>query len=522
MSRDRLGQFVKLVESDPIEFLCRLRIHDKDGSERTFNPPFQEQVFALQDLMSPARTVVHLKPRQVGRSTLECAYNFYYTYWCPDACKTIIMAHEADATDAIHQKIKTFHETLPSVMQRPIDRSNKKELVFSDTHGGFRCLTAGGKGGGRAWTYQRIHADEMAYWPNAHDVWASITSTTDQNGKHYRASILSTPNGPGNLFHEKVKLARQAAIDGDDTVRFRFFKWSDHHSYRMTPPDKWEPDHVEWELMQTHGLDLDQVYWRWHKINGVDGVGIERFRREYPLTVEEGFMVFDGSWFDAEYLNEVLSTLRPTEGQMRIFERPDRSITYAIGVDPSWCNGGDYAVAQVLSSDGRQVATFSTNQGGDVLFAEKVADLSMTYGKARVLVEANPGGAGTVVLRELQKAGIPLWWEPPKIGMRPSRHPKPWKTTRGNKEEGYSHLRQMVNGDVLTLNDETTVIELMHIREQNGKIEGQDGEHDDHAMALMLAEVNRRTLPKARVNPSPFRRRYTAEKHPFSYKTPIR
>tara|TARA_R110002050_G_scaffold51386_4_gene118172 strand:- start:545 stop:1144 length:600 start_codon:yes stop_codon:yes gene_type:complete len=192
-------------------------------------------------------------------------------------------------------------------------------------------------------------------------------------------------------------------------------------------------------------------------------------------------------------------------------------MTYAIGIDPSWCNGGDYAVAQVLSEDGRLVATYSTNKGGEMLFATKSAELANHYNKARALIESNPGGAGPVIIREFHKWGLPLWREKPVPGKKRKRNHDYWTTTRGSKEQGYAHLRQVVNGDALTLNDEPTVQELMHIREQSGKIEGQDGYHDDHADALMLAEWNRRTLPSAKL-PAEFlpKRRYKAHRNPFS------
>ena len=112
---------------------------------------------------------------------------------------------------------------------------------------------------------------------------------------------------------------------------------------------------------------------------------------------------------------------------------------------------------------------------------------------------------------------MPLWTKPSEPGQKASKRPRYWTTSRGSKEHGYAHLRQMVNGDALTLNDMTTVQELMHIREEGGKIEGQDGYHDDHADALMLAEWNRRDMPEAKALPTnPNRRRYTAIKHPFS------
>ena len=261
---------------------------------------------------------------------------------------------------------------------------------------------------------------------------------------------------------------------------------------------------------------MEQLYWRYDKINGVNGIGARRFRREYPLTIEDGFAIFDGSWFDADYLNEVISSVKPVQGELRIYERPYPGMNYSIGVDPSWCNGGDYAVAQVLSADGRQVATLSMNQGGEILFAQKAIDLAAHFNKARALIEANTGGAGPVVIREFHKAGIPLWLKPAVPGAKARKTPKYWTTTRGSKEEGYAHLRQMVNGDALVLHDLTTVQELMHIREVRGKIEGQDGYHDDHADALMLAVWNLRNMPQSKVAPRLNRKRYYARRNPFT------
>ena len=93
---------------------------------------------------------------------------------------------------------------------------------------------------------------------------------------------------------------------------------------------------------------------------------------------------------------------------------------------------------------------------------------------------------------------------------------KYWTTTRGNKEQGYAHLRQMVNADSLSLNDFSTVQELMHVREQSGRIEGQDGYHDDLADALMLAEWNRRNMPQSQDIPRRRNKRYYARNNPFN------
>jgi hypothetical protein len=497
------------IGADPREFVSRLKIIDMNAHEMDFDVPHEEQVVAFSDFTSEAETIIHLKPRQIGDTTVLAAVNFDYTYWATDAVRTLIVADTDESNDSIFQRIQFFHDTLPNALKRPLMRSNKKEQIFADTLAGMRVLTAGGRGKGRAWTYQRLHADEVAFWPNAHEVWGSITSTLHK-GPHHKVFIVSTPNGPGNLFHEKVLAGLAARRAGDSRTIFRLFRWCDHAAYQREPPPGWEPGQEEYELAKRFNLTPAQLYWRHEKIHGVDGVGHVQFRRQYPLTVEDGFLVIEGGWFDVDYLNTVLSGLSEKPMELRVYEKPRTGMTYSMGVDGAWCNGGDNAVAQVLSNDGRQVAVFSTNQGGDTLFATRAAELAIYYNRARVLCEANPGGAGTVIIREMQRQGLPLWHPPAgRLGDK-------WTNTRGANSEVYAHLRQMVNGDALTLNDMATVQELTHIREVNGKVEGQDGSADDHADALALAEWNRRTLPVEDAYERFTRREVTAHPHPFS------
>ena len=498
-ARRSLAEAYETLATEPGAFFALLEMGDKQGKRITLAEPFAEQASALMDFASGAQLVVHYKPRQIGDSTAALAWNFWNVYWTADPIRCLVAADSTDTTDALLPRIKEFHRRLPAELHRPLDRQNDNELLFADTGAGIRVLTAGGRSKGRGWTYQRLQAEELAFWPNDEESWGSVTSTM-MDGPGSQTLVLSTPNGPGNLYHRMVLSARERQQAGDPTVRFRFFRWSDHAGYRMEPPanDDWMNDDDR-AVLRTHGLTRAQVYWRHEKIHGPKGIGTAKFRRQYPLTLEDGFLIGEGCWFDADYLNDTLAALTERPGELRIYEAPSTEAAYCIGVDGAWCStdtekGGDNAVAQVLSHDGRQVATLATNRGGELRFAHLVAELAVRYGKARVLVEANTGGAGPVILRELQKAGIPLWRKPLGPGEKPSEKPRPWVTSHGSKEEGYAHLRQMVNGDALTLNDVPTVQELLHIREEGGTIEGRDGYRDDHGDALMLAEWNRRTL----------------------------
>jgi hypothetical protein len=347
-------------------------------------------------------------------------------------------------------------------------------------------MTARGDAHGRGWTYQRLIAEELAFWTHAEEVWAGLRSTLHE-GPDSKIIIVSTPNGPGNFFHERVLTAMRAERQGDKSIRFIFSKWSDHSAYSKQPPSGWEPFAEDWELGKLHGLSMQQLYWRHEMVRGVEGIGERRFRREYPLTVEDGFIILEGCWFDIDYLNECYNGLpKQPEGELRIFEEPQLDMDYVIGVDPSWCSGGDFAVACVMDETGEQVAVLSMNQGGEDLFAKKLSDLGRYYHRARVLCEANTGGAGRIVIKRLMQEGIPIWKD---------SYGKDWITHRGNKEQAYAFARQMVNSNAFVLNDSTTIQELMHIRDRDGKIEGQDGYHDDHSDALVLACWALRTCP---------------------------
>ena len=492
------------ILADRRAFLGRLRFEDAHAQVRRFNRPYAEQVALIDALNNPKVTsIVVLKPRQIGISTANCADTFYETYVAKHPLRTIIATDHNKTTRSIFKKFCDYYNYLPRALQslNPFRMNkNDKTLISERTGALIDHMTARGDTHGRGWTYQRIVAEELAYWAHAEEVWAALRSTM-HDGPDSKAIIISTPNGPGNFYHRRVVRAQEAHAQGDPTVRLLFSCWSDHSEYRLPVPDGFEPDEEEHQLSKSHGLDWGQLAWRREMIHGVRGIGERRFRREFPLTLEDGFLVLEGSWFDSDYLNDVLRSLpNDVTGERRVYIAPEPGGDYVIGADPSWCNGGDYAVAVVMSDCGEVCAVLATNQGGEDRFARELSELALYYNQARGKCESNTGGAGRVVIRILSREGIRLWKGPDG---------KDWTTSRGNKEIAYAYARQMVNGDAYDLNDELLVQELMHIRECNGRIEGQDGYHDDHADAFILACWALRSLPGFSGVPRYIRREYS-------------
>lgn len=490
-----------IIRSKP-EFINRwLHIENKarEGTVIPFRSPTRAQRQAMRALNDPnVKLIVFLKSRQVYMSTVVAASVFHDHCASRGPLRTMIACNDGDTTDSLLRKHKVFAERLPHRISNQLDirvNHNKREIHFDRNGGLIKLATVGGSSLGKSQTYQHLVAEEMAFWPHADEAWASINAAISGEG---RKVIVSTPNGPGNLYQRQVNLAYQEDhINQNPSVRFFFWPWFEHEEYRAVPPPRWEPTQEELTYERQWSIDREQTYWRHWMINGPAGIGHSKFRKFFPSTMEEGFLSFEGGWFDVEYLNELLGIHEDNHqrGNLRIYEEPEPHLSYAIGVDPAWCNGGHYAAAVVLDERGRMAAVLSMRDGGIKSFAQRLSRLAGVYNNARVLCESNTGGGGSVVIDILRTEGCRLW--------RDKRTGKDWHTNQGSKLEAYEHARQQVNGFALTIPDVQVIRELINIREHNGSIgnpqKGQgdkDSTKDDHADAFVLAEWNRRTLPR--------------------------
>lgn len=493
-----------LVEylADPYIFIPGLRFPDTQGRVVPFNDPHEEQIVALDDFIAPGvETVAHVKPRQIGDTTILTAAWFWIVYTSPDALRCLILANDEGAAKNIFAMIRAYNDSLPQALRRRTISDSVGELIYRDTRAGFKVLVAGGRGQGRSFTFQLLVAEEMAYWPGgtvkdglADQVWASVTSTQHE-GPNKRTAMISTPKAKGDLHERKMRATLQAWRNRDPKVRFRFFRWFDHRKYRLQAPREWEPTQEEWAHGERFGLDIDQLYWRNQKIMGPLGIGLDRFRKEYPATLEDGYRIVSGAWFDQDKLEALEASLAPRQGPITIYRRPEPGRLYAAGTDPAWCNGGDEFVTIICDDLGRQCAVFATNLGGVTMAAVTSAMLLKKY-DALTLLEANPGGGGENVLREYRSRHVRLLLDG-KPGAK-----KAFQTTGSTRPGLLADLRVDFNDkDALDLTDLATVQEMTHFRDENGRIEGgrpegQDGVGDNRVMALALCNRARRKLPR--------------------------
>lgn len=469
---------------NPFWYIPRMTIRGKDGRLTTLRNLRQEQWEILEALVF-WRNVLILKPRQIGASTIVCAYLFWRSLFAEEAFNWLILTHEAKAVMRMNQMLRTYlHGTPKAWRPSGLDPDNMSHIGFPHNQSEFLGLMAGGRSQGRGFSFQGVWATEMGLWPRGSSavqgegvdeaVWSSVQSTLG-DGEHTRKIVESTANGPGGVFHKQTQTARESS-----EWRFLFFAWSSFAEYAIDPPKDWERTQEEHELAVLHGLDDRQLAWRRRKIVD-EGYGLERFRREYPLTWEEPFLLAGGYFFDLERLNSMLASMPAAqlnqEAELTVYERFDPKRRYYIGGDVGAGVGGDESVWQVVRDDFAQVAVYASRHRQPKEFAEIGARLSIQYGKCPIMTESN--SYGRAVIDRLDSLNANTWKD---------HRGNDWWTNPVTKAQVYDFLRFLVADDHTRIEDPATIHQMMRIREQrSGRLEADEGEFDDRADALALA-----------------------------------
>lgn len=479
---------------EPTEFIPRLKIVDVRGNVVPFGSPFIEQVHMLRAWLGPIPNTLVVKSRQIGCGTARQALDFWYTYRCPEVVNTLVVAHDQEAMYRHMGRYQQYYQTLPAALQREAARNTKTELFFKGRDGapgsGFKCVTAGGKGGGKSFTFQRAHFTELAYYGSiAQEIYGSVKGAMHPSA-HYSLCVESTPNGPDNYFAELAEMVQR-----EPDWRFLFFPWTMHAEYTLPVPARFEPTDEERRLLtkpvRFFGADgedwlpaptLGQIVWRRKQIAEK---GIVRFRYDYPLTVEEAFASGGTCFFPADILTDWLLACGPTRIGKRVFDGVRHNLRYAIGVDVGQGLGKDWSVIVVTDNHGNVVCVWSDNKTPPHAVGEIACEIGVEYGMASLLIEAN--GPGVMALQRARQLGYGnLWTDGGKDFVT-------WGNQHSHaKGQGkhlvFGHARKKLLERATTIPDRTTLQEILNIREDvKGRIGGADKKHDDHAMAWVLA-----------------------------------
>ncbi len=454
------------VFSDPFEFIQRLNIVDKSGKVVPLR--LNAEQIEIINALEQGRDTLVLKPRQIGSSTVVCAYMFWKAYTATTPLTLIILSYKIASSKHLLHIHKRFYQYLPEGLKRPLETDNTTELSFKD--GGRIIAAAATQAGGlRSQTCSMLHISEYAFAENPEELKATAISALNDG----QLVIESTANYYNDALWKEVHKHQIGEADWN----YLFFPWFSHAEYCMDDIPITLTDE-ELKLQEDFGLTLGQFAWRREKISKL---GWEKFVREYPMTLDEAYRISGNTYFTYDDFEHVdVLTVSPVEWVT--FEAPNADDTYAIGVDVSGGVGRDYAVVFCVSRMTLQpVCIYRSNTVSPVQLADYIYDMSVTYNNALTLVESNNYGLATI--QELLHQGFHRFWKDAHTG-------KDFLTTSRSKPLLFENLKKGIQTGSIRLIDNVTMTELRSITvDEKGILRfGEDVEsHCDSAMAMALA-----------------------------------
>lgn len=482
---------------------------------------YYNAIIQAQKEGKPLRFII-LKARQMGFSTLTEAIIFTFTIWRENV-KALIVAHDSESTGNIFKMSKLFYDKLPKEIRPMIKRSNAKELVFENPsrdeaereknpglRSEIRVATSGSSGVGRGNTYQFVHASEYAFWAGKkEETLAGIMQAVPDDPITFVA-IESTANG-----FDHFQQLWEEAVAGKNGYIPLFFPWYEMKTYRRKY-DGFELTDEELELVKLYNLDLEQIAWRRWCIQTNCNNDIDTFRQEYPAIPEEAFILsgnpvfnnqlifkriveaekvaFERCDFLINYTNERIQSwnlVNMDDGIVRIFERPIKGHPYVIGGDTAG-EGSDNFVAHVIDNTNGKVVAVLTLEGSDEThYTRTMYCLGHYYNYALIGIEVN---FGTYPIKELLRLGYTNQYRREKEDTlaEGTLAKFGWRTTSVTRPNIIAVLKDVINTSLDSISDVVTLREcLKFIKNDQGRPEAQEGEHDDHVMSWAIAHAIR-------------------------------
>ena len=142
------------VFSDPFQFIQRLQIVNKAG--RVVPLELNAEQIEIINALEQGRDTLVLKPRQIGSSTVVCAYMFWKAYTSTTPLTLIILSYKIASSKHLLHIHKRFYQYLPEGLKRELEVDNTTELAFK---GGGRIIAAAATqaGGLRSQTCSMLH-----------------------------------------------------------------------------------------------------------------------------------------------------------------------------------------------------------------------------------------------------------------------------------------------------------------------------------------------------------------------------
>ena len=404
---------------------------------------YQRRMF---EQFQESRFSIVLACRQSGKSISACAYLLWYVLFNPEKTVAILANKGATAREMLN-RITLMLENIPFFLQPGSKALNKGSLEFSNNS---RILAAATSGSSiRGMSVNLLYLDEFAFVERAAEFYTS-TYPVISAGKDTKVIVTSTANGIGNQFH---KIWEGSVQEINEFKSFRVDWWD-------VPgrDEKWK----EQTISNTSQLQFDQEFGNTFFGTGdtlVNADTLLNLRAKPPKRYMEG-------------------------GLLKIYEEPIKDHDYVMTVDVSKGRGQDYSTFTLIDISVRpfaQVAVYRNNTISPLLFPNIIYKYAKPYNDAYVVVESND--QGTVVCNGLYHD---LEYENMHVESSVKANAIGIEINRKTKRLGCSAIKDILETNRLTINDDNTILEISTFEAKGQSYEASDGNHDDLMMNLVL------------------------------------
>ena len=517
--RDAIYEMLK----EPLEYIEHaLYIKTKDQQIKSLWMNDAQQIIygkiqALEKDDKPIRIII-LKARQEGVSTL-CEAILFEKAARHENVNSLIIAHEPESTEEIFAMSKRFYDMLPEWMKPMRRYDNKKQMVFENPNEKARgnlpgkrsrmiIATADKARIGRGMTLHCFHGSEVAFWKKAKELMLSVMQAIPDlpNTMVFLESTANGFGGDGEYFYNIV----HDAIAGKNDFELIFLPWHLMPEYSMRFSGEEEKtkfaetlDAYEKDIQKRFTLTLKQLNWRRWAIKNKCGGDTDKFKQEYPITIEEAFVASANTVIPKQHIEAQRKFIREPidklDGDVLIYEHVKKHY-YSLGGDPSEGAGQDDSAFTVIDRmTGREVAHLANNRIPPDLFAKKMVKTAEYFGNAIIVPEIN--GHGIAVLNELQKLGYPNIFRQRYYDHASKQWTRRlgWKTTKITKPLMVDEFKEGLREEEIGMSSAATVGQMLtfvHTNEAGRQGMGAEtGQKDDRLISAMLAWQGLKDLP---------------------------
>lgn len=445
-------------------------IVDKNGQKQLLHPnKIQQKINECK-----AKRKIILKSRQVGVSTNELIKIFDKTIWTPNTT-SCILAHEQDGIEKLFRIVRRAHTYMDPRIQPVLDRGggSKYEMFFPAINSRIYVDLES-----RGDTIHNLHISEMAFIKELKRAQATIESVPI-NGN---ITVESTPNGLNHFYEDWMDTA--------SPYEKLFYPWFMHDEYAIENNELTEAhltaDEKAFIIKSKESYNVDisfaQIAFRRFKQSSLKGL----FQQEYPEDDSTCFLTSGNSPFNLPIIKELYEKCKePIDvvNGIRIYQQFIPQETYVIAGDPAEGIGGDSSAAHVFKVRNReQVAAFHANNLKPSEFADKLIEMAEMYGVKYPppLIGVERNNHGHAVLLKLDEV---INYANIFRHDQDNEEKLGWITDRVTRPLMLDTFIEGVENGTIILRDKQTLAECLTLVNKEGKIEAEDGKHDDLVIA---------------------------------------